>query len=245
MRTLVTGVSRGIGASVADNLAREGRALLGVYRNSHDQAKALQARVAAASGSTIELLSADLATATGIAAVVDQCSAGAQLEGLVFNAGIAIRSDFVCDSVNGHDPLVSQLRADLEAPLLLCRSLLKADCVADGASLVFVSSNLARHGLSGKVAYSAAKAGLEAAVRGLARELGPRGIRVNAVAPGLLVSAMTADMGDAGYAAYAQEVPLRRIGVPVDIAGPVAFLLGDASSYVSGQVLDIDGGWGA
>ena len=138
---------------------------------------------------------------------------------------------------------IAQLEEDLGAPLRLCRALLREGRLAAGSSLVFVGSNAARRGLAGMVAYSAAKAGLEGATRALARELGPQGIRVNAVAPGVIRTDMTRDFGDAGYAAYAAEVPLGRVGEAEDVAPAVEFLLGDGARYITGQVLDIDGGW--
>ena len=240
-RLLVTGASRGIGAAISEDLAKSGSSVLGVYRSAHAQAEALRD----ASGGQLDLHCANLASEAGVASTVEQCQSRGPFDGVVFNAGVSLRAPFSETQVAGQDPLTTQLRVDLEAPLRLCRALLRADCIADGASLVFVTSNLARHGLAGKVAYSAAKGGLEAAVRGLARELGPRSIRVNAVAPGLLVSAMTAEVGEAGYAAYALEVPLGRVGLPADVVGPIRFLLGSAAAYVSGQVIDVDGAWGA
>lgn len=238
---LVTGASRGVGASLCESLVGRGRSVVGVYRNSREQAEALARRLKP----SLLLVQADLTQVQGIEGVVEACAKEGPLQGVVFNAGVSLRAPFTSERVEGVDPLLTQLRADLEAPLLLCRALLNADVIADGASMVFVSSNLARHGLAGKVAYSAAKAGLEAAVRGLARELGARSIRVNALAPGLLASDMTAELGEAGYQAYAKEVPLGRIGAVEDIAGPIAFLLGSDAAYISGQVIDVDGAWGA
>ena len=133
----------------------------------------------------------------------------------------------------------------LAAPLKLLRALLRAEALRPNASLVFVSSNLARHGLENKVAYAAAKVGIEGAVRALAVELGPTGMRVNAVAPGLLRTDMTAAAGEAGYQGYASEVPLGRVGEADDIAPAIAFLLGHGAAYISGQILDIDGAWGS
>lgn len=232
MSVLVTGTSRGLGLAIARERVEQGKSVIAAQRS------------ATPTEPGITQVLADLGTNVGIARVVDSCSS---LSGAVFNAGIMMPGEFESIGEPGEeDPLDAHLRLDLVAPLKLLRALLRADALLPGASVVFVGSNLARRGLAGKVAYMAAKAGIEGAVRGLAKELGPapRHMRVNAVAPGLLRTDMTTAIGDEGFAAYAREVPLGRVGEPSDVVGVIGFLLGNAARYVSGQVIDVDGGWG-
>src|SRR5690606_12698156 len=153
------------------------------------------------------------------------------LQGVVLNAGIAVQEDFI----HSGESLTHQLRLNLESPLLLLRTLLREGRCAPHASCVVISSNLARRGLPHKVAYAASKGGLEAAVRSLAHELGPSGIRINAVAPGLLRTDMTAHLQDADLEAYAATVPLRRVGETEDVAAVIALLLGRHAGYGTGQ----------
>lgn len=238
MKVFVTGATRGIGRALVEELSAQGATVVGVHRHESQASRSL-----GTAGTS--LLRADLddpiAVAELLAHVEEEVG---PFEAVVLNAGISVRRAFV-EGDAADDPLLTQLRADLESPLLLLRGLLQRDLLPVGASVVFTSSNLARHGLPGKVAYAAAKGGIEAAVRGLAHELGPRGIRVNAVAPGLLRTDMTSDVDVAGFEAYAQTVPLRRVGEPSDVAPVIRFLLGDDARYVTGQTIDVDGGWGA
>lgn len=235
MSVLVTGASRGLGLAIARERVEQGEHVIGVQRG------------VMADEPGITRVAADLGTSEGIARVVAACSC---LTGAVFNAGIMIAGEF--EAIGGaqdeqdEDPIDAILRLDLAAPLKLLRALLRANAFSPNASVVFVGSNLVRRGLAGKVAYAAAKAGIEGAVRGLAKELGPapRHMRVNAVAPGLLRTEMTAAIGEEALRAYAREVPLGRVGEPDDVTGVIAFLLGDPARYVSGQVIDVDGGWG-
>ena len=241
MKALVTGASRGIGRALVERLLLDGAQVVGVHRRSSEASRALEV----VGGESLELLRTDLDDPAAVSSLLAHLEEeiGA-FDAVVLNAGVAMRRHFDEGDATD-DPLLLQLRADLEAPLLLLRGLLQRGLLAGAASVVFTSSNLARHGLPGKVAYAAAKGGIEAAVRGLAHELGPRGVRVNAVAPGLLRTDMTADVGDVGFEAYAQTVPLRRVGEPSDVADVIRFLLGADARYISGQTIDVDGGWGA
>jgi 3-oxoacyl-[acyl-carrier protein] reductase len=238
---LVTGASRGIGHEICRLLVRVGHAVLGVHRVDSEDARALSRELQ----DRLELLQVDLSDPVQVERLTRELGRhAAVLAGVVLNAGTTHRGDFA-EQTGGDDPLLEQLRFNLEAPLVLLRGLLRVGALANGASVVVVSSNLARRGLAGRVAYAAAKGGLESAVRSLARELGPDGIRVNAVAPGLVRTDLTAELDEAAWQAYATKVPLRRAGEASDVAPLVAFLLGPESSYITGQIIDVDGGWSA
>lgn len=236
MSVLVTGASRGIGAGILEAMDPAGLRF-GTCRP----------QTSCPEDDGVGWIKVDLqdeeAEATIIAAL--RSTPGfTGLSGLVLNAGVALPESFSREAGDAHLAL-DNLYLNLLAPLRLIHALLAQGCMAPKASVVLIGSNLARRGLAGKVCYSAAKAGLEGATRALAKELGPLGIRVNTVAPGLVLTDMTRGLGDEFLQGYRQEVPLRREGSPADIAAVVRFFLSEEAGYVTGQVLDVDGGWGA
>jgi 3-oxoacyl-[acyl-carrier protein] reductase len=141
------------------------------------------------------------------------------------------------------DDLDTVLSVNLTGTLYLTRQVIRRMLLSDqGGSIINISSIVGLRGYSGLSVYAATKAGLDAVTRSLARELGPRGIRVNSVAPGFLETEMTGGLSAAQIEQIKRRTPLGRIGHPADAVGPVLFLLSEASCFITGQVLVVDGG---
>ncbi len=237
---LVTGSSRGIGAEVAARAAAEGVSVAVHYRSSPDGAAATVARVRAAGGQG-EAFDADLADGAQaealVAAVIKRFG---RLDGLVNNAGRTLVGPFLEMSAETWDEV---LRTDLTAAFHTCRAALPQMLEQGSGSIVNIASRLAQVGIAETAAYSAAKAGLVGLTRALAREFGPRGIRVNAVAPGMTLTDMTADLAESEEGRRRlRDMPLGRFGRADEVADAVVFLLTDASSLFLGQTLNPNGG---
>jgi 3-oxoacyl-[acyl-carrier protein] reductase len=237
---LVTGSSRGIGAEVAVKAAAEGAAVAVHYRSAPDGAAATVARVRAAGG-VGEAFTADLADGVQaealVAAVIERFG---RLDGLVNNAGQTHVGPFLEITPAIWDDV---LRTDLTAAFHTCRAALPQMMAQGSGSIVNIASRLAQTGIAETAAYSAAKAGLVGLTRALAREFGPRGIRVNAVAPGLTITDMTTDLAESDEGRRRlRDMPLGRFGRADEVAEAVVFLLTDASSLFLGQTLNPNGG---
>jgi 3-oxoacyl-[acyl-carrier protein] reductase len=239
---LITGASSGIGRACALALADAGAAVaLGFSSNARgaDEVAAL-VRDAGGRASTV---GADLADPSAGAALVDHTNRelGA-IDIVVNNAGItrdnlAVRiTDADWDAV---------LAVDLTAAFRICRAALKPMLRRRDGRIINISSVAGVTGNPGQANYSAAKAGLIGLTKSLCREVGSRGITVNAVAPGFIATDMTAALGDDALAAVSAGVPLRRLGSPDEVAAAVRFLALPEAAYITGHVLHVDGGLAA
>jgi 3-oxoacyl-[acyl-carrier protein] reductase len=232
---LVTGGSGGIGAAICAALADAGCTVLVGYRSDEAAATA----VAAACSGKAEPAHLDVTDEDSIAAAVARAGDLGTLTVLVNNAGIT--SDDLLLRLSTED-IDRTLDVDLRGALLTCRAALRPMLRARGVRIVNVSSVVGLRGNAGQTAYAAAKAGLVGLTKSLAREVARKGVTVNAVAPGFVETAMTADLPEAARAALVDTTPVARPVTAEEVAAAVAFLASPAASGITGAVLPVDGG---
>ncbi|GLH69408.1 3-oxoacyl-ACP reductase [Geothrix rubra] len=235
---LVTGASRGIGAAIARSLAAQGAAVAVNYHHSEAAAQALVAELAAAGGRAVAVKgdARDRAQVEAMAAAV-KAELG-PIGILVLNASIGFPMKGFLDYP--WEAFESKLLGEMGAAFHGCRAVVPQMLERKGGSIVAITSGLARNPGWGFCAHSAAKAALEGFVRALAFELGPMGIRVNAVAPGLTLTDATAQLPEKHKQAAAEHTPLRRNGLAGDVAEAVAGIL--QAGFVTGATLPVNGG---
>jgi len=236
---LVTGASSGIGRAIAKRCADEGASVLATGRDEARLAELAREQPA------IAVYAADLTAEDSADACVGVAvSRFGRLDGVVHAAGIVRRREDIRETA---DHLWSMMRdANLDATFRIARACLRQMVPQHSGSIVLVSSQLAHVAAPGYVSYCTAKGGVEGLVRALAVDFGPSGIRVNALAPGVVHTPMAyvdrPDFDDQ-IEAIAARLPLRRIGQPADMAGPAVFLLSNDSAWITGQSLIVDGGY--
>jgi NAD(P)-dependent dehydrogenase (short-subunit alcohol dehydrogenase family) len=236
---LVTGASRGIGRSTALALARAGAQVLVHYSSSEKEADAVVAEIRDGGGKA-EKVAADLREPDGPHTLAKRVRAivGNRLDILVANAGISKSATIEETTVKDFDSLFA---VNVRAPFFLVQQLLPALC--KGSVLIFTSSLVARASGGTLYAYAATKGALETLVKHFAAALGPRGIRVNAVAPGVIETDMSNFTNtQAGREAALGMQALKRIAQPDDVAPVVAFLASDDARWITGASIHVDGG---
>lgn len=237
---LVTGASRGIGAAAALELARRGYAVAVHYCRQEQKARSVEQAIRDLGGTAV-IFCADLSHPQEATSLVDACLAQfGQLDVLVCNAGVAQTKLFDIITDAEWDQMIA---CNLSSVFYCCRAALPHMLHQKAGSIVTVASMWGQVGASCEAHYAAAKGGVIALTRSLAKEVGPSGIRVNCVAPGAIETDMLAQYTAQERAALAQETPLGRLGTPQDVANAIAFFAGEEAAFLTGQVLGVNGGF--
>ena len=238
---VVTGGSRGIGAAVCAELGAAGAEVVVNYASSADAAEAVCAGIREAGG-TATAVAGDISTPEGAAALVSQVeSEVGPIAILVCNAGIT-RDNLIMKLSD--DDWRAVVDTNLGGAFFTCRAVARPMLKRRAGAIVTMSSVVGVHGNAGQTNYAASKAGLIGLTKALAKELGGRGIRVNAIAPGYISTELTDALPDAARDAILGQTPLGLLGDPADVARAVRFLVSDAAAFVTGDVLAVDGGLG-
>ena len=238
---LVTGGSRGIGAAVCAELGAAGAEVVVNYAAAAGRAEQVCAQIRGAGG-TAHAISGDVSTPDGAAGLVAQVeSEVGPVAVLVCNAGIT-RDNLIMKLSD--DDWRSVIDTNLGGAFYTCRAAARPMLKRRAGAIVMISSVVGVHGNAGQTNYAASKAGMIGLTKSLAKELGSRGIRVNAIAPGYISTALTDALPQEARDAILAQTPLARLGDPGDVARAVRFLVSDAAAFVTGDVLAVDGGLG-
>jgi 3-oxoacyl-[acyl-carrier protein] reductase len=229
---LVTGASRGIGRAIAIELAAGGATVVIGYRTGKDEAEALATELG---GRAVQ---ADISNAEDAQRLVEEAG---DLDILVNNAGLT-RDGLLARMSD--DDWRTVIDTNLSSVFYTCRAVCRPMMKKRAGAIVNVSSIVGVHGNWGQTNYAASKAGIIGFTKSLAKELGSRNVRANVVAPGYVKTQLTDVLPEDATAAMLTNTPLGRLGEPDDIAGAVRFLCSDAASFITGEVLLVDGGLG-
>lgn len=235
---LITGATRGIGKGIAEVFAKEGAKVAFTYAGSVDKAKALEQEL----GKTTKVKSYQSDAADYDAAqklVVDVLEEFGQIDILVNNAGITRDNLMLRMSKDDWDTVI---KVNLDSVFNLTKAVVKPMMKARAGSIINMTSVVGVKGNAGQANYAASKAGVIGFSKSIALELGSRNIRCNAIAPGFIETEMTAALDEKTVQGWREAIPLKRGGQPEDVANACVFLASDMSGYITGQVLNVDGG---
>jgi 3-oxoacyl-[acyl-carrier protein] reductase len=229
---LVTGASRGIGRAIASELARAGASVVVGYRSGREEAESLAGEIG---GRAVQ---ADVSSADDAKRLVDEAG---DIDVLINNAGLT-RDGLLARMSD--DDWREVIDTNLSSVFYTCRAVVRPMMKKRRGAIVNVSSIVGVHGNFGQTNYAASKAGIIGFTKSLARELGSRGIRANVVAPGYVATQLTDVLPEEATRTMVEQTPLGRIADPEEIAGAVRFLASDEASFITGDVLLVDGGLG-
>jgi 3-oxoacyl-[acyl-carrier protein] reductase len=229
---LVTGASRGIGRAIAAELAAAGATVVVGYHSGQAEAEALASEIG---GRAVQ---SDVSSPDDARRLVEEAG---DLDILVNNAGLT-RDGLLARMSD--DDWRAVLETNLSSVFYTCRAVTRPMMKKRGGSIVNISSVVGVHGNWGQTNYGASKAGIIGFTKSLARELGSRNVRANVVAPGYVKTRLTEVLPEDATKAMLDATPLGRLGEPEDVAGAVRFLCSDAASFITGEVLLVDGGLG-
>lgn len=229
---LITGGARGIGEAVTRALSREGFRVIIHCNRSEEEAFALCAELGDA-----EVIKADLSDPASVALIAEKCP---EPDVIVNNAGVALVSLF--DAAD-EAAVRKMFEINLFSPMNLVRKLIPSMISRKKGVIINISSVFGESGGSCEVDYSAAKAAMIGFTKALAKEVGPSGVRVNCVCPGIIDTDMNDELSFEDVESLCDEIPLCRLGEAEEVAECVAFLASDKAKYITGSVFDINGGW--
>ena len=236
---IVTGASKGIGRAIALELAAQGASIVINYRSSREEAMTLLEEIKSFGGSAI-VCRADISKSEEAIALIEEAiHCYGRVDILINNAGIShvgLFMDMTFEAIN------NIINTDLLGAMNTTRAIVEGMISRKSGVIVNISSIWGQCGASCEVVYSAAKAAINGFTKALAKELGPSNIRVNAVAPGVIDTEMNAWVSKEDMALLKEDIPLSRIGSPEEVAKTTAFLCSEESSYITGQIINVNGG---
>ncbi len=235
---LITGATRGIGKGIAEIFAQQGAQVAFTYAGSVEKAKALEEALGAQT--KVKAYQSDASDYEASQKLVDDVLAEfGKIDILINNAGITKDNLMLRMSKEDWDTII---KVNLDSVFNLTKAVIKPMMKAKGGSIINMSSVVGVKGNAGQANYAASKAGVIGFSKSIALELGSRNIRCNVIAPGFIETEMTAALDEKTVQGWRDAIPLKRGGQPEDVANACVFLGSDMSSYISGQVLNVDGG---
>lgn len=236
---LITGASRGIGRSIALELAKTGISVAINYYSSSEKAKELLDEIRSFNQNA-NIYKADVSNDNEVSTMIHKIESDfGEIDIAVNNAGISQIGLFTDMTSNERDRMIG---VNLIGAINVCKAVLPNMIHYKCGNIINISSMWGEVGASCEVVYSAAKAGLIGFTKALAKEVAPSGIRVNCISPGIIDTDMNSELSQSDIYELINNIPLKRIGTPKDIAKAVKFLISDEASYITGQILSVNGG---